>query len=549
MQKQLQLKWKSNVFYEISWKRILYTVCFIVLCVIDQRTKTGSGLDGWLETFRDLMGVIMACMILIHYKVEDFKRWKTPYLIWSVLSVIGGIGAFLWGIDRRPFLNDWIVVILDVILFGYIIIHTFISVIIENKLPKLEKGFGIVWAIMMLLMIVSRSDYSWPLCYMIMFGCFCLTDFTREERMDLFHGSLNGIICSFFLFQGYCLMFRPYDIVRYTGIYNNPNLNALFYVEVLCAVFIKVLYVTKKKACKGIRIFYWLGVGVLLSFLFMTIGRTAWMVAFLFGILFLILWNKLMNRKRFLINGIVMVLCACLMFPLCYGLVRYVPPMFHHPVWFWGEWSDERAHSWDAWDSEKYIDMEELMQNALGRVTVILGDALKNSPFLIKADAADATETTPEDDLRMRAAVLTPEEGEDPILVRNTIYKHYWQNLNWFGHRYEEQGFQLTWRYWIGHAHNIYLQYGTDFGIPVMILFVILLIWGSAMCLWRGVRCRSVEFGIIEIMASFFILVPALFGILEYSWGVSSLSITMLFISWSQAMQAESWQSVIHNEE
>lgn len=46
-------------------------------------------------------------------------------------------------------------------------------------------------------------------------------------------------------------MFRPYDNVRYQGMYNNPNLNALFYLEVLAAVFAKILYVTKTGAANG----------------------------------------------------------------------------------------------------------------------------------------------------------------------------------------------------------------------------------------------------------------------------------------------------------
>lgn len=35
------------------------------------------------------------------------------------------------------------------------------------------------------------------------------------------------------------------------------------------------------------RVYYWLGAGVVYSFLFMTIGRTAWMVSFVLGLIFL----------------------------------------------------------------------------------------------------------------------------------------------------------------------------------------------------------------------------------------------------------------------
>ena len=121
---RMQLKYKGKVIYSYSRRRLLYALCFFVFCVIDQRTKTCSGLDGWLETFRDLTGVVMAVVIMSHYRPEDFRKRKIPYLVWSVVSVVGGIVAIWWGKNNYYFFNDWIVKVIDVILFGYILIHT-----------------------------------------------------------------------------------------------------------------------------------------------------------------------------------------------------------------------------------------------------------------------------------------------------------------------------------------------------------------------------------------------------------------------------------------
>ena len=169
-------------------------------------------------------------------------------------------------------------------------------------------------------------------------------------------------------FQAFCCVFRPYDLIRYQGIYHNPNLNAFFYLVVLAAVLSKILYVTKKNASKWIRVYYWLGAGAVLALLFMSLGRAAWLVAFVMGIVFLLGMRKVQRKNNFLKNGIVLVLCACLLFPVCFGLVRYIPPQFHHPVWFWGEWAETRVHSWDPWDSEKYIDLDEFMDVAVWRI-------------------------------------------------------------------------------------------------------------------------------------------------------------------------------------
>lgn len=43
----------------------------------------------------------------------------------------------------------------------------------------------------------SKSDYIWPWCYFIMFGCFYLTDFTAEEQEDMYQGIMNGVILAF----------------------------------------------------------------------------------------------------------------------------------------------------------------------------------------------------------------------------------------------------------------------------------------------------------------------------------------------------------------
>lgn len=495
---------------------------------IDQRTKTCSGLDGWVETFQDMTGFVMAVLIMSHYRVEDFRKWKIPYMVWSVIWLIGLVPAFFWGQANKPFLNDWCVILVDIILFGYILIHTFIGVIIEKNYPKLNVKFAAMWTLMLLLMIFSRSDYLWPLTYFVMFGCFYLTNYSKAEEEDLFQGLLDGAILAFFLMQGWCFVFRPFDNgdMRYVGIYTNCNINALFYLEVLVAIFAKIIYVNRRKSNKWIKAFYWLGAGVLYSFLFLTIGRTAWLTAFVLGLIFLGGLNLVQNRKRFVVNGVILVLCACITFPVVFGAVRYLPPVFHHPVWHFGEWNESKVHSWDEWDSEKYVDLHEFLDEALGRITDTIEEFLAESPFAMNVKAGgwkNDLNTTP---------LLDDSQPTNGLLVRKTIYRTYFDNLNLFGHPYDEQGFQMFSWYWIGHAHNIYLQYGTDFGVIVIALFVILILWAGVNLVSKiGKECREQEIGYLM-----FLLVPAVFGLLEYSWGVGSITILLLFVAWRKVV-------------
>lgn len=517
----MQVKIGRRVLLRGSFKRILYSLCFCMFCVIDQRVRTANGSAGWLETFRDLTGVVMAVVIMSHYKRSDFLRWRMPYLVWSIAAMMGCAVAFYWGTRNQICLKDWFVVLLNVFLYGYIVIHTFISVAIEKRVPKLNRRFAVLWLIMMVLMVVSRSNYIWPFCYLVMFGCFYLTNYDKEEQEDLFQGMLNGIILGFFIIQGLCFVFRPYDEIRYKGMYLNTNINALFYLEVLAAVLTKIVCATKTNSNKWLRIYYWLGAGTVLSFLFMTIGRTAWMTAFVLGVFFLWGLKKIQGKKIFK-NGIALILCMCVTFPLCFGAVRYLPPLFHHPVWFAGEWNTDRVHSWDPWDSEKYVELDELMDSAVGRIVKSVTDILKHSPFLLHTDAAEAE----------GGYVLTSEEGKDGILMRYTIYAHYATRLNFWGHPKEGQGFQVTEGYFAWHAHNIFLQYGTDFGIIVMVLFAVVSI-GACLILRKNFLISKSE---LKLGYLFFALVPILYGLFECSWRTGALSILTMFVAWREVI-------------
>lgn len=519
----MQLTIKGKTINIWSKKRILYSICFFLFCVIDQRSKTASGLDGVIETFRDMAGILMAAIIMSHYKLEEFMEHKLLYAIWTGIGVVAGTLFIAFGQPLAYFMNERIMIALDVLVFGYVVIHTIISVFREKKYPKLNKGTFGLWVVMMLLMIFSRSDYIWPFCYFFMFGCFYLTDFTEEEQEDLYQGIMNGVIFAFFTFQGFCCVFRPYDQIRYAGIYNNSNLNGLFYLVVLAAVFGKILYVTKENKHKFWRVYYWLGAGCIYSFIFITIGRTTWMVSFVLGLLFLGFYQYVRHKKQYIRNGLLLILCMGMMFPVIFGMTRYFPPVFHHPVWFWGEWSDQRVHSWDAWNSEKYVNLDTVITNAIGRTTEISRLIFGKTPLTLKVYAAEI-EKNP---------AISIEEANDAILVRKTIYTTYLKKLNLMGHRQDDQGFHLTSIYWVGHAHNIYLQYATDFGIIMILCFIGFNVVSIVCLLKRYVDSKLVE----AAVALFLILIPLLFGMLEYSWGSGSITIILLFFGWQSVIQ------------
>ena len=91
----------------------------------------------------------MAVLILSHYQFKDFMKQKIPYLLWSLICVIGG-GVFLWkGQSLRYSLNASMVLLLSVFLMGVCVIRTLQTILVEKKCPKLNYKFAGPWLVMM----------------------------------------------------------------------------------------------------------------------------------------------------------------------------------------------------------------------------------------------------------------------------------------------------------------------------------------------------------------------------------------------------------------
>ena len=125
---------------------------------------------------------------------------------------------------------------------------------------------------------------------------------------------------------------------------------------------------------------------------------------------------------------------------------------------------------------------------------------------------------------------LTPTEAGNSLIVRYTIYKWYATHLSWRGMPYEDQGFQMTEAHWIQDTHNIYLDYGINYGFPVMILFAIFIWWGIGRLVRTGLAG-----GDCETRACLFItVIPPIFGLFEYSWGAGMLSTVAFYLAFKE---------------
>lgn len=531
----------------------LVSLCILGVCIGTQQIQTVAWNTGIIEFARDSLGVLIAVVLLTHYKWNDFVKYKIPYLIWSAAGILAGIILLPIAFERRQdFLKaDSVVIALGIFLMGYCIIHTFISFFLEKYRPRFYLPLFIIWSVMLILMIFSKSDYLWPECYFVLFLCYYMTPQTPAQRKNVTMGLVNGMILGFVLIQAHSLLCRPYDKVRYQGNFCNPNNNCLFLCLCLAAILAKILFLTKENGKKILRIFYFLLAGACYSFICMTISRSGYLTAFVVTIFFLIAYCRIRAKKIFIRMGILLVSLFFVMLPVTYLAVRYIPTIHPHVLFYYQEgYSESFVHSWDKWDSEKYITFPQMLDAIFGRFE-ILKDSYDNLygnsaeavpapesmetvpasdpvPIISLSDAKtapDETQATPD-----RIPVLSDEELENTLLVRYTIYHWFFSHLSLRGMPYDEQGLQVGKNYWVQHAHNIYLDYGINFGYPVMILFTVFIWWGIGRLLRRGVKTQNMEKLAYVLIA----LIPPVFGLFEFAWGAGMISTVAFYLTFKE---------------
>lgn len=569
-----------DVILSIGNRQLLYFLCFLAFELIDFLRNTQNG-DIWSAAVGGT-GLVMMVLIFSEYPLKEWhygKHTRVYMAIWTVCCLgIAGASAlwqqhFILGIYKWTFFlgvwNVW-----WIFLVGQEIVKRLWKAGSLRAKPDLT---GVLALVMAFLMTFSRSGRLWPVWFAAMFGMFYVTRFTREKLDQLFEAMVDATIVAFFVIQIYAYGFRPYDVIRYLGAYPNSNVASLHYLVVYTMVLCKLHYLEKKNAKKGWRIFFFLGAAGLLDFMFLTMGRTSWVTAIVitcfYGIF--VIWKNW--KKKFsgvIARGAALVAAFVVLFPVVFGTVRFLPAVLHHPVWYGGEYSIEKVHSFDPADSPKYIEMDEFLEAVFGRivgtfykgdeageasvagnstdnvVTVEAGTAEDNAG----AGSADNTvaentedgenadrENAEPDNVNSAVAVdasqtsyeiiekIGPEGMDEALNIRLSIYAAYLRNLNWFGHPDAEGHYQFAdIDYFSWHAQNVWLQMAFSYGIPSGILFLILTV-----LLFRK------NFGILKnagnvpykIIPFFICLLFFVYGLMELDWNVGQYSLILLFIT------------------
>lgn len=504
-------------------KKIWYMLCFFALGIIDQRRGSADGAVQMAAV--NCVGLVLAATLLPSIRFRVLRQ--KAYVCWTVFALILGVAAIVWGRTHWLYQGQWIIGVLNVAVWGYFVIYIIREW--ENTEGPLRIRQPFFWCIggMFLWMLLSEHRDLLTLWMLLIFGGFYLIGIPKGNREPFFHGMLNGVILWFFVQQGAAFMFRPYDYVRYRSMYTSPPPASMFYMVIYCAFLCKWIWVKQQKKSRFWECFYFLMAVGNIAFMIFTGGRSAQLGAVVTTVVIYVLYDMIWNKSFYawLKHMILFAGSIVLMIPLVYGAMRYLPPLFHHPIWFYNEYNEGRSVlSEDSWDSEKYVTFNEAVETNIGRVFQAVGinicetgELKPENPFVLKAYAVEEIilGSSPENPV-----VLSDGAGENSIKIRKEIFKYYLSRLNLWGHKSAETIFYIK-GFNCSHAHNMLIQMLFIYGIPAGILFLAVTVYSLIyFIVYMAGRPRDMRW----VCAAFFTAV--------FFYGMSEMPLLQGTISW-----------------
>ena len=514
---------------------IWYAVCFMLLGLIDQRRGSAEG--SVQMAFANLTGVAAAMLLLPSVKREF---WRTKHAkIWSILCVPLLACGFFLGRKVWMYPGQWNTAVLNAALMGYAVLYVVWDREALKKKSGLQKVF--FWSVMgmLLLMLLSPHGALWPLLFLCMFGSFYLIGIPKEKEETLLLGMLLGVIAWFFIQQTIAFGFRPYDYDRYRGLYSGETQSGLFYMIVFCAFTGMWLLLKKRKAKPFWRILCFLLSAGSVSFQMLTGGRSSFLGIFAGAVVAYMAYDMIVcnSFKHWIIQGMMLGICALVLFPAVYGCVRYLPTILHHPIWFQGEYREwGSVRSYDPRDSERYISFESALNVGIGRIFDLFGITLQlkdgklifTLPGDLTAHAAELGEPGEPGSSPENPYYWENSNWSDSINVRLTIYFYYAAHLNLWGHR-ESGDFYISEYTVITHAHNMFLQVAYDYGVIAGVIFLVLNLW----CFLRLLGRKDMA----GIIGAAFLAAILVYGFAETAVTTGQITWNLLFILYYFGMQ------------
>ena len=516
-------------------KRIIYMLLTTALMLIDWTRGSQVG-STWAWTV-NMMGVVIALMLITADGIKEFCKVK--YLIISLISVcMLPAGYYWWTLNQQLIYRDKLLsAICNVWFLGICLIRLLEKEFQKGIYRKRPKMLVLLADLLFLIMYISVNEDIWPIWFFVIFTIVYSWRFNTEEKRLIINGLIDGIIVSFFILQGMAFVFRPFDTEhkRYCGIYSNPNMNALFYCIVLLAFAIRLFQLRKNGKPLYQRIICFLFMASTAAFATMTVSKTAWIAIILCVLLYIMVvdFRILQKKAKWVLSRIALyVLVMALSLPIVYLPIRYLPPVFHHPIWYEGEYAEWKVHSWDPWNSDKYVSFGEVMGAVSGRLRPIAEKLF--SEKTVSMGKAYAEEIRDVNGIHVGPYFFAFDD-EDTLkyssyLGRAATWYYYFFNGDLLGHsnsegHYTGMGATYNW-----HAQNVFLQIWYYYGIPAGILFLVVSIGAwitSVRRAWKAEIQHTDEAVVVALYLTLFLT----FGLFEAVWYPGQMILTLAVFS------------------
>jgi len=568
-------------------KRIITALCMVCLMLIDMKAANDSWYI-WIIT-DNFVGIVIAFIMFTAYPVRDYL--KPFYILWSVLGIAGEIGGYAYWYAHQAghTMGFYITVPLNIWILGIVFFKYIEEIFILKRLKIHIEKWEYAFIACMLLMLISKSDYLWPLYFLVIFLMLWHLPFSQEDRSEIFYGVMDGIIAGFIVLQGKAFLFKGYGLVRYTGAYWNSNRNGALYLLVLTAFLVRILDADKKDAInpdsekenrsgsklKPKTVIYTVMSSVMAAFIMYTGSRTALVGMVIILITYVFIGKRGIVREKwgriigwgFIFLGVTAVAVPLLYYPICYlPLIRVaIRTEIKNIV----KGTDEPV----SISNENCVQLEEALDVMFLRFLRSdvqsddsADDSVSDAENIILQSSDDNIETVSEEpaeeesspyDFRIdeydRAGFYTieyyyrdyPERGPKVIYVPQFLYGGITSlnirinffaalisNMNLAGHDSSEVFLVLrsnapgTSEDWINNEQNFIVHYLYAYGIPVGLFFCLLML---TELIWL---IRSAMRGKIEAFAfAMFILVFVCIGMMELVWVPGQIVLILMFIA------------------
>lgn len=500
-------------------KYTLYFLCFMALSLIEFLRATQTG-DIW-KPAANCTGFVLMVIIYSQLPIKRFLRMEMYiYTVFCAVAIgciyfhwTQHIGEYSFGQVATAIMNIW--------WLGPVILYLVRQIIVEKKFTLQIGALGWTWILLTVWTLISVAGRWWPIWFLLMFGAFYQMRFSNEDKTALIEAMVDGTIAAFFIIQTYAYLFRPFDEIRYKGAFSNSNMMALYYLIVYCMILFKIHFLRMRKAKRGWKVFYTIGAAGLLGFQFLTICRTAWvcsaLVTLCYGwIIVHRAWGE--SIRRLVLRGCLLGILSIVVFPAVFWTVRWLPTIHPHPIWYDGEWRSYSVASWDPPDSDKYTDLDEFLDAAVGRIISVIESIAVRNPLVLRVYAEAEGDIVPEPDYEWR---------NNSMLIRKVFFQTYWEYATWLGHP-ETDGHYIfeESKMYMWHGQNLWIQIVYYFGYPAGAFLAVLIV----LTLWKAARkARAIKTDLYAIIPIIVCLGYFCFGLTEVVWNPGQLILTLVF--------------------